>query len=87
MESGHIDQPVVVVLEGRARAGAPSGLSGGVTVLHASSSGDDALISLVARSSDQKVTLVSADRELRGRVEALGADVVGPGWLLRVLEQ
>ena len=32
------------------------------------------------------VTLVSADRELRKRAEALGADVAGPGWLLDLLD-
>ena len=33
--SGRIDQPVVVVLEGQSRQGAPSGLADGVTVMHA----------------------------------------------------
>ena len=49
VESGRIDQPVVVVLEGKARDGAPIGLADGVTVLHASGSGDDALVDEVAR--------------------------------------
>ena len=35
--------------------------------------------------SDENVTLVTADRELRRRVEALGANVVGPKWLLERL--
>jgi hypothetical protein len=29
---------------------------------------------------------VSADRGLRRRAEALGADVAGPGWLLALLD-
>jgi hypothetical protein len=84
--SGRLDQPVVIVLEGRAREGVPSGLAGGVSVLHADGIGDDMLIDVVARTPDQAITLVTADRELRRRAEALGAKVVGPGWLLEILE-
>jgi rRNA-processing protein FCF1 len=84
--SGRIGQPVVVVLEGKARLGAHTGLADGVTVLHASGSGDDMLVDLVAQASDQVVTLVTADRELRQRAESLGADVKGPKWLLELLE-
>ena len=87
VESGRIAQPVTVVLEGKAREGAQAGLAEGVTVLHAGGSGDDMLIDVVANACDQEVTLVTADRELRRRAEALGADVVGPGWLLERLEQ
>jgi rRNA-processing protein FCF1 len=86
VESGRIDQPVIVVLEGKAREGAPSGLADGVTVTHAPGSGDDALIAVVANPPDHVVTLVTADRELRQRAQALGAEVVGPGWLLELLE-
>jgi rRNA-processing protein FCF1 len=84
--SGLITQPVVVVLEGKAREGAPSGPAGGVTVLHAGGSGDDTLIDVVEGCADQTVTLVTADRELRRRAETLGAEVVGPSWLLELLE-
>jgi hypothetical protein len=84
--SGLIAQPVVVVLEGEARDGAVGGLADGVTVLHADRSGDDMLVDVVANAADQPVTLVTADRELRRRAAALGADVVGPGWLLELLE-
>jgi rRNA-processing protein FCF1 len=86
VESGRIDQPVVVVLEGQAHQGVPSGSADGVTVLHAEGSGDDALVDVVAKASDRTVTLVTADRELRRRVESLGAVVVGPSWLLDVLD-
>ncbi len=84
--SGRISEPVVVVLEGKARAGAPGGVTDGVTVLHAAGSGDDSLIEVVAQANGHEVTLVTADRELRRRAEALGADVVGPGWLLERLD-
>ena len=86
VEAGRIDQPVVVVLEGQARQGVPSGSADGVTVLHAEGSGDDALVAVVAKESERTVTLVTADRELRRRVESFGADVVGPSWLLDVLD-
>jgi hypothetical protein len=84
--SGRIDQPVVVVLEGKSRQGVPNGLADGVTVIHAQGSGDDALVDVVAGASDEVVTLVTADRELRRRAEALGAEVVGPSWLLHLIE-
>jgi rRNA-processing protein FCF1 len=77
---------VVVVLEGKAREGVPDGVTDGVAVLHAAGSGDDTLIDVVSKVSDQGVTLVTADRELRRRAGAQGAEVVGPGWLLDHLE-
>jgi hypothetical protein len=82
---GRLAEPVVVVLEGAARSGAEAGSAGGVTVVHAQGSGDDALIAVTADATD-RVTLVSADRALRRRAEALGADVAGPGWLIDLLD-
>jgi hypothetical protein len=88
--SGRVTPPVVVVLEGKARAGAPQGLADGVTVLHADASGDDLLVDVVTNASSASdptaITLVTADRGLRSRAEALGADVVGPSWLLDLLD-
>ena len=81
---GRISPPVTVVLEGAARAGAETGGGGGVTVLHAPGSGDEALVGAIGKDG-RGVTLVTADRELRRRAEALGANVVGPGWLLDLL--
>ena len=86
IESGRLtDSDVVVVLEGKARDGVQAGEAEGVKVLHAPASGDDMLINVVLESSDH-VTLVTADRELRQRAEDLGADVVGPSWLIQRLE-
>jgi hypothetical protein len=62
--AGRIAEPVVVVLEGKARAGAPSGRARGVTIVHADGSGDETLVEAVAHAADQAVTLVTADREL-----------------------
>ena len=84
--AGRIDQPVVVVLEGQSRQGVPAAEADGVTVIHADGSGDDALVDVVGGAVDQAVTLVTADRELRRRAEDLGAEVVGPSWLLDRLE-
>jgi hypothetical protein len=78
-------EPVVVVLEGVARGGVGEGAADGVRVLHAPGSGDDQLIAVAADAAGQ-VTLVSADRALRRRAEALGARVASPGWLLDVLD-
>ena len=86
VDAGRIAQPVTVVLEGKAREGAQGGLADGVMVVHAGGSGDETLLDVVANASDQAVMLVTADRELRRRAESLGADVVGPGWLLALLE-
>ena len=82
-------EPVVVVLEGKARAGVSSGSADGVTVVHAEGSGDDALVDVVrgvSADDEEAVVLVTADRELRRRVEALDAEVVGPKWLLERLD-
>jgi rRNA-processing protein FCF1 len=85
LRSGRLTEPVVVVLEGKARDGVQAGIVDGVTVLHAPGSGDDMLIDVTSVASDQ-VILVTADRELRRRAVALGAEVVGPGWLIQQLE-
>ncbi len=81
--AGRLQAPVVVVLEGKAREGVSGGTVGGVRVVHAVGSGDDALVDVVGTApEDEAVVLVTADRELRRRAEALGAEVVGPKWLL-----
>jgi len=87
LDAGRLAGPVVVVLEGGARRGVESGEQGGLTVLHAPGSGDDTLVKVVATAPDHPVTLVTADRELRRRAEALGADVAGPGWLWDLLQE
>jgi hypothetical protein len=79
-------EPVVVVLEGPARGGVEEGIADGVRVLHASGSGDDMLVA-VATDTTSQVTLVSADHALRRRVEALGAGVESPGWLIDLLDR
>jgi len=79
---GNLETPVVLVVEGQARAGVEAGgTDDGVEVVHASGSGDDTIAVLAAEHGDRAV-VVTADRELARRVRASGADVVGPRWLL-----
>lgn len=79
-----LPRPVIVVLEGAARGGVTEGTDAGVEVVHARGDGDDTLADLAARS-DGRLVLVSADRELRGRVERSGGEAVGPTALLDLL--
>jgi len=82
--SGLLTGPVVVVLEGAARPGAEEGTSDRVDVVHAPGEGDDTLAELAAAATaaGRPVTLVSADRGLAEGVRGVGAEVVGPRWLL-----
>ena len=76
------DVRVVLVLEGAARAGVPVGEQDGVSTVHATGSGDDAIVAQVRAIPDADVVVVTADRGLRRRVEALDATVRAPSWLL-----
>jgi len=84
--ASRLPSPVVVVLEGRARPGAEEGVADGVEVVHAPGEGDETLVSIAAAATEH-VRLVSADRGLRERVQAAGADVVGPRWLWARVDQ
>ncbi|MFC5724356.1 NTP pyrophosphohydrolase [Streptomyces gamaensis] len=67
---------VVLVVEGAAR-GVES--AAGVRVVAADGSGDDRIVEFVAeREAGRRCVVVTADRGLRERVRALGAEVVGP---------
>ena len=67
---------LVLVVEGAARE-RPS--AGAVRVVRADGSGDDRVVRLVAEEGgDRRCVVVTADRELRGRVAALGAACAGP---------
>jgi hypothetical protein len=74
---------VVLVLEGNARRGNPAGQNGRLRTVHALGSGDDAIVeAVIAQVDGGSVTVVTADRALRDRVEAAGARSVSPSWLL-----
>ncbi|MET7754679.1 NTP pyrophosphohydrolase [Streptomyces sp. NPDC005389] len=66
---------IVLVVEGRARgvASVP-----GVRVEEAPGSGDDLIAELARNASGRACLVVTADRELRRRVEAAGARCTGP---------
>jgi hypothetical protein len=76
---------VVLVVEGKARDVEPVP---GVAVEGTDGSGDDLIVEVVRRyrAHDRPVTVVTADRGLRARVVALGADTRGPGTLLADLD-
>jgi hypothetical protein len=80
VSAGQLDPPVTIVLEGRARAGADEANVDGVEVVHAPGEGDDMIAAIAEANRD--VVVVTADRQLAGRVRAAAADVVGPSWLL-----
>lgn len=67
---------VVLVVEGEAR-----GISSAepVRVVSAPGVGDDTIVDLVTReAADRRCLVVTADRALRIRVQAVGAEVCGP---------
>ena len=84
--------PAVDAPPGTAGAPPPAADTAGETgapvrVVTAPASGDDTIVGVVAEvvASGENCLVVTADRELRRRCEALAAAVVGPGWLLRQL--
>ena len=85
------EREVVVVLEGAAREDAGVGRADGVRVVHAAGSGDDEIVDVVARATGsdrtRQITVVTADRGLRERVRALGADTMGPRALWELLDR
>ncbi len=83
---------IIVILEGAARRaldGAPLDL-GPLQVVLAPASGDDTITEVTAESltptNPPTVTVVTADRGLRHRVEPLGATTTGPSWLWTKLD-
>ncbi|MFW0785004.1 hypothetical protein AAFP35_10820 [Gordonia sp. CPCC 206044] len=69
---------VVMIVEGRARGVTSSPT---VTTVPAAGSGDDRIVETVAEHPGRRRVVVTADRELRQRVGALGAEVIGPSAL------
>ncbi|MFE2549899.1 NTP pyrophosphohydrolase [Streptomyces sp. NPDC059355] len=73
-EIGPIEE-IILVVEGAAR-GVES--VPGVRVDSAPGSGDDRIVELAASFAERGCVVVTADRELRERVRAYGAECVGP---------
>jgi 8-oxo-dGTP diphosphatase len=82
----HCWPAVVVVVEGASRAAAHDAPDA-VRVVSAPASGDDTIVE-VSRSAagDGPTLVVTADRELRERVSAVGATTAGPRWLTGLLD-
>lgn len=84
--------PVTLVLDGRPIEGLEEGRHAGVVVRYAGRGGrdaaDDRIVGLVeADDTPASLVVVTADRELRARVEARGASTSGPRALLRRLDR
>jgi hypothetical protein len=79
-DAGLADLPgpveVVLVVEGKARDTAQTQQ---VRVVSAPGSGDDAIVALVGdEGAGRRCIVITADRGLRARVTALGAEIRGP---------
>jgi 8-oxo-dGTP pyrophosphatase MutT (NUDIX family) len=86
----HVWPRLTLVVEGAARAvHAPAGArEPQVRVIGARGSGDDTIVRLLrdGQPSGSRTLVVTADRELRRRCTAAGAQVVGPSWLLSLTD-
>jgi hypothetical protein len=81
----HCWPSVIVVVEGAARAAADDAPDV-VRVVSAPASGDDTIVEVGrATAVDGPTIVVTADRELRERVSAVGATTAGPRWLTALL--
>lgn len=73
---------LVVVVEGAAKAVRDNEFRN-VRLVRATGSGDDAIVTVTAEcGAPEYAVVVTADRGLRARIEALGARTIGPRWLL-----
>jgi hypothetical protein len=90
--AGQASPAFVMVLEGAAKAAAArlasadpaTAAPGEVRVVQAPGSGDDAIVAVVRELPGRRV-VVTADRGLRERCVAAGAEILGPSWLLGLL--
>jgi len=78
---------IVFVLEGDAKGGVAAGRDAHVRVVHARGNGDDVIVSQARTACERgdQVTVITADRALRARIEHVGARAMSPSWLLEQL--
>jgi 8-oxo-dGTP diphosphatase len=78
----------VMVLEGAANKARIAAAAPGdrVRIVHAPGHGDDTIVTVVRELPGRRV-VVTADRELRDRCTAAGAELRSPGWLLGLMPQ
>ncbi len=79
---------IVLVLEGKAKAGVPHGRDAHLRTVHATKDGDAAIVeeAAAARERGHDVVVITADRALAQRVESLGCQIMSPSWLLAHIE-
>jgi rRNA-processing protein FCF1 len=85
VRAGRLAGKIVVVLEGQAVAAADWPQTEQFHVLSASGNGDDAIVTEV-RASGERTVVVTADRDLKARVQRLGARTEAPSRFLILLE-
>ncbi len=75
---------IVLVLEGKAKGGIPPGRDGHLRTVHAPRDGDEAIVEATRDAVERaaEVLVITADRMLGARAEAVGARVMSPSWLL-----
>lgn len=75
---------IVLVLEGKAKAGLRPGRDAHVRTIHAPRDGDEAIVKAATQAVEKgdQVIVITADRMLGARSEAAGARVMSPTWLL-----
>ncbi len=90
--AGSSGDALTLVLDGRPIDGMAEGAHGGIEVLYAERGGrnaaDDRIVDLVASDGRPELFhVITSDRELRRRVEALGATVAGARSILERLDE
>ena len=78
---------IFLILEGKAKAGAPKGRDGHLHTIHAPKDGDSTIVeqTKLARAKNAQVVVITADRALQSQVEFLGSRTMSPSWLLSLL--
>jgi len=82
---GGTELTVHLVLEGAAARVEDLPTHPALDVVRAERDGDSTIAALAAELAGDVLLVVTADRELQGRVRAVGATTVGPGSLLHAL--
>jgi hypothetical protein len=79
---------IVLVLEGQAKGGVPQGRDGHLRTIHAARDGDATIVEQARRASERgdRVVVITADRVLQQRVQALDCQTMSPSWLLDLLD-
>ena len=79
---------IVLVLEGQGKGGVPAGKDAHLRTVHAARDGDASIVKAAraAREREHDVVVITADRALQMKVEALGCRTMSPTWLLALIE-